>query len=108
MRSPGLVHENLGNHKGKGCENTPGEREKTGVVQHCDELVARGAGEDRQAHTDRPGERASRRAVARWFIPVLRAGEKGRTSRGYARAGRAAAWGRKWIRPLDCPSCSNV
>ena len=32
MRSPGLVHENLGNHKGNGCENTPGEREKTGVA----------------------------------------------------------------------------
>ena len=93
MRSPGLVHENLGNNKGKGCENTPGEREKTGVAQHRDELAARGAGEDRQAHTDRPGERAPRRAVARCIIPVLRAEGWGQTSRGCARAGRSIPWG---------------
>jgi len=47
MRSPGLVHENLGNHKGNGCEHTPRQREKTGVAQHRNELAARGAGEDR-------------------------------------------------------------
>ena len=93
MRSPGLVHENLGNHKGKGCENIPGEREKTGVAQHCDELAARGTGEDRQAHTDCPGERAARCAVARCIIPVLRAEDWGRTSRGCARAGRSIPWG---------------
>ena len=47
MRSPGLVHENLGNHKGNGCEHTPRQREKTGVAQHRNELAARGAGEGR-------------------------------------------------------------
>ena len=63
MRSPGLVDKNLGNHEGDGRENTPRQREKTGVAQDRDELATRGPREDREAHADRPRGRAYAQAV---------------------------------------------